>query len=411
MINTVRGFRDILYPESLIFYHIEKTSRKIFEHFNYKEIIIPTVEYQELFVKSTGETTDIVEKEMYVFSDSSNRTLALRPEGTPGIIRVYINHKLNLKGETTKYYYIANMFRAERPQAGRFREFRQIGAEFIGNSSPFADAETIIMLDNIFKFLNLSDNYSVEINSIGCSECRKKYREKLVSYLSRIDLCNQCKLRLNRNPLRILDCKTDREKLKDVPEIELCESCADHYTKLKKILSENNINFTENKLLVRGLDYYTRTVFEFKTRMLGSQDALAAGGRYDNLVKSMGGPDAPSVGWAMGVDRIAILIEKLEVFKPEKKLTFVICADKKYDEKAFEILKILRENGINADFHDFESSVKSQFRHANSNNASYAIIIGEEEVKQSKFTLKNLKNSTQNMFTLEEIIKKLKTEF
>lgn len=405
MHTTVRGFKDILYPNSYIMSIIENTSRDIFGLYNYKEIRIPTVEYYDLFIKSTGQTTDIVEKEMYKFEDQSKRLIALRPEGTPSIIRAYINNNLNLKGESTKFFYIGNMFRAEKPQAGRFREFEQIGAENIGDPTPFADAEVILMLAKIIKELNIN-SYTIEINSIGCDDCRKKYREILISHLKEIELCNICRDRLNRNPLRVLDCKIDKEKFKNLPKIDLCDECKKHYEKVKDLIGKE-LNFNENPFLVRGLDYYTRTVFEFKTNLLGSQDAIAAGGRYDNLVKNMGGPHAPSVGWAMGVERILILMEK-EGFKvDEKSLCFVIAQNENLSPKAFEIVQLLRNNKVKTDF-TFNSRIKSQLRKANSNNAKIAIIIGENEVKENKFTIKNLITGEQYAISFENLIEKIK---
>ena len=405
MHTTVRGFKDILHPQSYVMTIVENTARNIFELYNFKEIRIPTVEYYELFIKSTGETTDIVEKEMYKFEDQSKRLIALRPEGTPSVIRAYINNNLNLKGDSTKFFYIGNMFRAEKPQAGRFREFEQIGAENIGDPTPFADAEAILMLDRILKELNIK-SYTIEINSIGCDECRKKYIDVLISYLKNIDLCEICQKRLNRNPLRVLDCKTDKEKFKNLPKIEPCPDCKKHYEKVKELIGKET-NFIENPLLVRGLDYYTRTVFEFKTNLLGSQDAIAAGGRYDNLVKNMGGPHSPSVGWAMGVERIVLLMEKNEFKYSEKSLCFVILQNEIYSSKAFEIALLLRKNGIRTDF-NFSSSMKSQFRKANSNNAKIAVIIGEEEVKEKRLTLKNLLSGEQFSVKEENLIDKIK---
>ena len=407
MITPIRGFKDILYPDSFKLSEIERISREIFELFNYKEIRIPTIEYYELFVKSTGETTDIVEKEMYKFKDPSERVLALRPEGTPGVARAYINNNLNLKGENNKYFYIGNMFRAERPQAGRFREFEHIGVESIGSSLPSADAEVIIMLDTILKKIGMK-SYNIEINSIGCQECRKKYREILISYLKTIDLCQVCNERINRNPLRVLDCKIDREKLKNVPPIDLCEGCLSHHNEMKELLQKSNIKFSENKMLVRGIDYYTRTVFEFKTNLLGSQDAIAAGGRYDDLIKSMGGPNSPGVGWAMGAERMLMMCEKEGIIFNPRKLCFIICMNADYSKYSFDILTKLRKKGIKVDFSNFSQSFKSQFRSANSNKADYAIIIGEEEVNSNVLTLKNLLTGEQKRLGLEELEKILK---
>lgn len=409
MHTTVRGFRDILPPFSELITEIEMASRNIFDLYNYKEIRIPTVEYYQLFLKSTGETTDIVEKEMYKFTDSSQRELAIRPEGTPGVARAYINNNLNLSGKNTKFFYIGNMFRAERPQAGRFREFEQIGVEYINTNSPYSDAEAILVLNHILKKLDIN-SFSIEINSIGCQECRYKYREKLLNYLnSKKDLlCNSCKTRMDRNPLRTLDCKIDKEILNDIPKIDLCDNCLSHHNVLKNILSKANVNFKENKMLVRGLDYYSRTVFEFKTDLLGSQDAIAAGGRYDNLIKNMGGMNAPAVGWAMGVDRVAMLIEKKEGLKEKKPLVFLVCMNKEIAEYCFMEAQAIRDEGISCDFSDFTSSIRSQMRAADNSQAKFAIIIGEDEFKNNFFSLKDLKEKKQIQFKKEELLKYLK---
>jgi histidyl-tRNA synthetase len=409
MHTTVRGFRDILPPFSELITEIEMASRNIFDLYNYKEIRIPTVEYYQLFLKSTGETTDIVEKEMYKFTDSSKRELAIRPEGTPGVARAYINNNLNLSGKNTKFFYIGNMFRAERPQAGRFREFEQIGLEYINTNSPYSDAEAILVLNHILKKLDIN-SFSIEINSIGCQECRYKYREKLLNYLnSKKDLlCNSCKTRMDRNPLRTLDCKIDKEILNDIPKIDLCDNCLSHHNVLKNILSKANVNFKENKMLVRGLDYYSRTVFEFKTDLLGSQDAIAAGGRYDNLIKNMGGMNAPAVGWAMGVDRVAMLIEKKEGLKEKKPLVFLVCMNKEIAEYCFMEAQALRDEGISCDFSDFTSSIRSQMRAADNSQAKFAIIIGDDEFKNNFFSLKDLKEKKQIQFKKEELLKYLK---
>jgi histidyl-tRNA synthetase len=409
MHTTVRGFRDILPPFSELITEIEMASRNIFDLYNYREIRIPTVEYYQLFLKSTGETTDIVEKEMYKFTDSSKRELAIRPEGTPGVARAYINNNLNLSGKNTKFFYIGNMFRAERPQAGRFREFEQIGLEYINTNSPYSDAEAILVLNHILKKLDIN-SFSIEINSIGCQECRYKYREKLLNYLnSKKDLlCNSCKTRMDRNPLRTLDCKIDKEILNDIPKIDLCDNCLSHHNVLKNILSKANVNFKENKMLVRGLDYYSRTVFEFKTDLLGSQDAIAAGGRYDNLIKNMGGMNAPAVGWAMGVDRVAMLIEKKEGLKEKKPLVFLVCMNKEIAEYCFMEAQALRDEGISCDFSDFTSSIRSQMRAADNSQAKFAIIIGDDEFKNNFFSLKDLKEKKQIQFKKEELLKYLK---
>ncbi|HOW90537.1 MAG TPA: histidine--tRNA ligase, partial [Elusimicrobiales bacterium] len=310
MTVSLRGFRDILPPESDLFAAVESAARRTFALHGYREIRLPTIEARELFVKSTGDTTDIVEKEMYAFTDQGGREVAVRPEGTPGLVRAYIEHNLSQSGKNAKYFYIGSMFRAERPQAGRYREFTQIGAEYIGNPSPFADAEAIIMLVRLLEQAGLP-GLSVEINSLGCAECRGAYRAVLTSFLKGVsgELCEPCRSRIERNPLRALDCKADGPALAGkAPKLSLCAPCAEHFGRTQDLLKSAAVEFRVNTGMVRGLDYYTRTVFEVRTRALGSQDAVAGGGRYDDLVRSMGGPQAPAIGWAMGLDRVAMLL-------------------------------------------------------------------------------------------------------
>lgn len=410
MIHSLRGFRDLLPPDSDIFTRIEAAAREVFALYGYQEIRIPTIEPHELFVKSTGDTTDIVEKEMYAFTDQGGRQVAVRPEGTPGVVRAYIEKNLAQTGRNGKYYYIGSMFRAERPQAGRFREFTQIGAENIGNPSPFADAETIIMLVKILEKAG-AKGCSVVVNSLGCAACRTKYRALLLGYLkSHAEaLCEPCKNRMEKNPLRALDCKTDGPRLAgEAPALELCPDCAAHFTKVQELLKLSGVEYKANKNLVRGLDYYTRTVFEAKAGQLGSQDAVAGGGRYDDLVKSMGGPDAPATGWAMGVDRLAMLIKDSANVDTSPK-TFVVSLSEEARAAAFKLLGDLRAAGISADYSNFELSMKSQMRSADRSGASFALILGGDEIKNSTCTLKPLKEKAeQRAIPMAELIPEIK---
>ena len=392
MINSLRGFRDLLPPESDLFTRIEAAAREVFGLYGYQELRIPALEKKELFVKSTGDTTDIVEKEMYAFTDGGGREVAMRPEGTPGVVRAYIEHNLGQTGRNGKYFYIGGMYRAERPQAGRYREFTQIGAEHIGNPSPAADAESISMLVRLLEKAGVED-CSVELNSLGCGECRKTYREILLAFLrARAEkLCEPCRGRIERNPLRALDCKIDGPWLSaEAPKLTLCPACAEHFDNTQKFLGTAGVTYKVNTSLVRGLDYYTRTVFEVRTTALGSQDAVAAGGRYDDLVKSMGGPQAPAIGWAMGVDRVAMLLKDKPAPDTAPK-TFIVAASKEAGEKAFALLTSLRAAGVSSDFSSFDLSLKSQMRSADKSGASFALIIGEDELKAGTCAIKSLK--------------------
>ncbi|MBI4350165.1 MAG: histidine--tRNA ligase [Elusimicrobia bacterium] len=395
MINSLRGFRDLLPPESDLFARIETAAREVFGLYGYQEVRLPVLEKKELFVKSTGDTTDIVEKEMYAFTDGGGREVALRPEGTPGLVRAYIEHNLGQTGRNGKYFYIGPMFRAERPQAGRYREFTQIGAENIGNSSPYADAETIAMLVRLLEKAGVA-GCSVVLNSLGCGDCRKAYRELLLAFLrGRSEtLCEPCRGRIERNPLRALDCKTDGPALAETaPKLSLCPACAEHFSRTRELLKISGVEFQVNTSLVRGLDYYTRTVFEVRSAALGGQDAVCGGGRYDDLVRSMGGPAAPAIGWAVGVDRMALLLKD----KPAPDTApgaFVVSAAKEAGEKAFALLTALRAAGISSDYSSFDLSLKSQMRSADKSGASFALLIGEDELKAGAVTIKPLKEKS-----------------
>ncbi len=416
-VHSLRGFRDLLPPDSERFASIEATAREVFSFYGYRELRIPTIEMKELFVKSTGETTDIVEKEMYAFTDGGGREVAVRPEGTPGVVRAYIEQNLSQSGRNAKFYYIGNMFRAERPQAGRFREFEQIGAEHIGNASPFADAETITMLLKLLERAGLPD-CTVDLNSLGCAECRGNYRQTLLAYLRGCSekLCEPCRIRIERNPLRALDCKIDGPRLaQEAPKLRLCPDCSAHFARVQELLRLSGADFRVNPGLVRGLDYYTRTVFEVRSGSLGSQDAVCGGGRYDDLVKSMGGPAAPAIGWALGVDRLAMLLKD----KPAPggaPAVFVIAAAKEAGDKSFELLGALRAGGVSADFSDFGLSLKSQMRSADKSGAAFALLIGDAELKDGTVTVKPLKEKGEQMSLafygmapiLKELLKKVK---
>ncbi len=465
MIHSIRGFHDILPGRSgsQTYTRMESLARDIFRLYSYREIRIPTVELHELFVKSTGETSDIVEKEMYAFTDAGGREIALRPEGTPGIVRAYLENSLHQAGGVAKLFHIGNMFRAERPQAGRFREFEQVSAECLGNPHPAADAESISMLKHFLDNAGVKD-YVVEINSLGCSKCRAQYREKISNYLKghSAGLCENCRKRIGKNPLRALDCKADGPRLAaQAPRQELCRECSVHFDTVRKLLAVSGLSFEVNPNLVRGLDYYTRTVFEVKSQKIrSSQDALAAGGRYDSLVKSMGGPDVPAVGWALGVDRIiqgmpenGAAHEQISAFvisagsRPslESSGSRSQSAIQKYQEAAvppkvgpspappstaipvgehtmlppkaegsecdalaFGVLNDLRSAGIPADGAVFGQSLKSQMRMAGKSGAAYAVIIGEEELKSSTCTLKDLRTGVQETVPLNKITEKVR---
>jgi histidyl-tRNA synthetase len=351
---------------------------------------------------------------MYAFTDGGGREVAVRPEGTPGVVRAYIEQNISQSGRNAKFYYIGNMFRAERPQAGRFREFTQIGAEHIGNASPFADAETITMLVRLLERAGLA-GCSVDLNSLGCAECRKTYRQALLETLRGYSerLCEPCRGRIERNPLRALDCKVDGPWLAEkAPKLSLCTACGEHFSRTQELLRISGIAHNVNPGLVRGLDYYTRTVFEVRSSALGSQDAVCGGGRYDDLVKSMGGPAAPAVGWALGVDRLAMLLKDKPAPDTSPK-AFVVAAGKEAGEQACALLTALRAVGISADFSNFDLSLRSQMRSADKSGAAYALIIGEDEIKAGACAVKPLKEAAEQQIvplpdvpsTLKQLLK------
>ena len=403
-IKTVRGFRDLIGEEARKYRYVVNTIRDILERNNFEEIILPTVEYTKLFTRSIGEATDIVEKEMFAFQDKGGRDIALRPEGTAGVVRAYIENKLYADGTYKKLYYEGSMFRHERPQKGRYREFHQVGAEILGTLNPMADAEIIKISNDVLKTLKIPAR--IEINSLGCKKCRPKYREALIEYLKQHEeeLCEDCKRRLERNPLRILDCKMEGCQLiaKNAPKITdyLCEECRTHYESLKKYLKALNVAFVENPYLVRGLDYYSKTVFECVSEELGK--TVIAGGRYDYLVEELGGPPTPALGFAAGIERLMLLLKELP---PKPKLVLVIpFGGEKEKEEALKIAHLLRKKGIRTELSYREGKLKKQFEFANKIGADYTIVVGENELKTDLYPLKNLHTREEIKLNLEQIL-------
>jgi histidyl-tRNA synthetase len=406
MPKLVRGFKDIFGADAEVLTELETSARKIFKLYGVQEMRIPTVELKELFVKSTGDTTDIVQKEMYAFEDAGGRMIALRPEGTPGVVRAYVENNFTQAAPVQQFFYIGNMFRAERPQAGRYREFEQIGAEFMGNAAPAADAAAVLLLGDIINDFGVKD-YKLKINSLGCNECRPLYKQSLIDYIStgKEELCQKCQDRLQRNPLRVLDCKIDGPKFTaNAPKQKLCAACAEHFEEVKNLL-KGKIDFEEDANLVRGLDYYTRTVFEFQAGG-AAQNAIAGGGRYDGLIKSMGGPEIPAVGWALGAERT---VAAREVVIRQKYLkVYIISMDKNCNETAFNIMQSLRAAGIAAEGGLFDKNIKGQMKQADKSGADCAVIIGESELAANAAVLKNLKTGEQKIYPQAELTEVLK---
>ncbi len=396
MIQAQKGTKDILPDEVSNWQKMESIAQNVFSKANFKEIRTPIFEATELFARGVGDSTDIVNKEMYTF-EKSERSLTLRPENTAGVVRAYIEHGFSRLPQPVKLWYKGPMFRYERPQAGRQRQFHQVGVEMFGTKEPSADAEVINLAVKYLNELGLN-NLDIEINSLGCPQCRKNYRaaikEVLKPYLK--DLCEDCNFRYEKNPLRILDCKVDSCKaIFEKEEIQkvilgdfICDECKEHFEKVKEYLTALQIPYTVNKLLVRGLDYYNRTVFEIKSNNLGSQNAVCGGGRYDSLVETLGGVQTPAVGWAMGMERLNSLIskpenERLDVFVVAENMT-----------ETFKIMEELRNAGFSAEFDYANRKFKKQLDKA-AKSAKYALILMDDEINSGTVTLKNLDTSEQ----------------
>jgi histidyl-tRNA synthetase len=401
--QVVKGFRDIFPPESRLFWLAELRARDLFDRYGYGEVILPIIEYYELFSRSIGDATDIVEKEMFIIADKKGRNLALRPEATASVVRAYVNGPANRGPQ--KLFYFGPMFRYERPQKGRYRQFWQVGAEAIGYPGPGIDAELMALLDQYFKGFGL-DNIELKLNSLGCKSCRPEYRAALIGYLEKNQdaLCEDCKRRLQKNPLRVLDCKNEpcREITKQAPYPAqfLCGECAGHFEKLRGLLGRLGLQYQVENHLVRGLDYYIRTVFEFQAKTgLGSQNAIAAGGRYDDLVAELGGQPAPGIGFALGVERLTLLLEEkipaAELMSgPE--LFIIFAGDAAYDF-SFKLLFAMRKSGLYADMLVDEAgrSMRSQFKAADKQKAKLALIIGDDELSGKALNLKILESGKE----------------
>lgn len=396
LIKAQKGTKDILPTEVGQWQNLEEKALEVFTKAGFSEIRTPVFEATELFARGVGDTTDIVNKEMYTF-EKSERSLTLRPENTAGVVRAFIENGMHRLPSPVKLWYKGPMFRYERPQAGRQRQFHQVGAELFGILEPTVDAEVILLAVNYLKSIGLND-LDVEINSLGCPQCREGFRNALRAALKPEvkKLCPDCMQRYDKNPLRILDCKVDECKhILEKPEVQkvitsdyICGDCKVHFDEVLSYLDALGVKYIRNKLLVRGLDYYNRTVFEIKSNNLGSQNAVCGGGRYDSLVKNLGGEDTPAVGWAMGMERLASLLPKPEV----KKLKVFVVSNLPLE--AFKLTEELRNNGISADFDLTNKKFGKQLEKA-SKSADFAVILGEDELSHNKVSIKNLKTSEQ----------------
>ena len=403
-----RGTADILPGDSFRIRSLENALAEIADTFGFKEIRTPVFEHTELFNRSVGETTDVVQKEMYTFKDNGDRSITLRPEGTAGCARAFLEHGLFNEPMPQKYFYHTSCYRYEKPQAGRLREFHQFGIECLGTQSPAADAEIIALAQHIFDFFEL-DDISLEINSIGCPNCRKEYHKALLNYFEskKGDLCETCLSRLERNPMRILDCKSPvcSAIAKDAPVVLdfLCDECNNHFKSVQKYLDIMDIDYKINPRIVRGLDYYTKTVFEFVSTGIGAQGTVCGGGRYDGLIEQLGGNSLPASGFGMGIERLLLLLNAQHKELPEEPRLqlYIAPASEEYSYEAMRIINDLRFDGVSA-LTDLENrSVKAQMKYANKKKAMYTMILGGDEIASHKATVKNMDNGETTEVSLD----------
>lgn len=412
-----RGTKDIVPAEAYKWNYLEGKFRDLCRLYGYEEIRTPIFEHTELFKRGVGDTTDIVQKEMYTFKDRGDRDLTLKPEGTAGVIRAFIENKMYAESQPTKLFYITPCFRYERPQSGRQRQFHQFGVEALGSDTPSLDAEVISLAMQFLGEAGLKD-LTVSINSVGCPVCREEYNQLLKDYLAaKADvLCDLCNDRRDKNPMRVIDCKNEtcQANIVDIPLMadHLCENCKDHFSQLKLYLDEMDINYVVDKKIVRGLDYYKRTAFEIISNDLGAQSTVCGGGRYDGLVEQIGGPSGYSgIGFGLGAERLLLTLEAngVEIGNPNHTDIFVVTIGDKAKLKSFSILKDLRDNHISADKDHLDRSLKAQFKYSNKINAKYTIVIGDDELDKDEATLKNMETGDQKLIKISELVEELRT--
>lgn len=416
MIQLIRGFKDILPGEIELWQAIEREARVLFENFGFREIRIPIMEKTELFKRSIGEDTDIVEKEMYTFPDRSGELITLRPEATASIVRAYIQHKLYSPDPVQRLYMIGPMFRRERPQKGRYRQFYQIDAEILGVSSALADAQLIFILVTLFERLKVA-NVEAHVNSLGCHACRPAFRTALQGMLDSVSerLCEDCLRRKDRNPLRVLDCKVPRcrEALADAPSIvdHLCSECRRDFDELQSALTALGVAYLVDKRLVRGLDYYTRATFEIQTGELGAQSAVAGGGRYDKLVQELGGPDLPATGFAVGFDRLAEIAGLDPADHRLQPQVFLAALGERSRSLAFDWCCRLGRDGIRVEMEYGDKSLKSLMKSADRMGATHVLMLGDKELEENSAILRNMQTKEQVSIPFAEVIEKVEAIF
>ena len=403
-LSALNGFKDILPAELPVWRHVETVAREVFKRYHFSEIRLPILEKTELFARSIGADTDIVEKEMYTFVDKG---VTMRPEATASLMRAYIQHNMQSSRPVQRLFTIGPMFRHERPQKGRLRQFHQMDVEILGSANPRIDAELMAMADQLFTELGV--NVSLEINSLGCPDCRPSYRKVLLEFIhERMDqLCEDCKRRSIKNPLRVLDCKKPgcRAQVAEAPAIteHLCSVCKDHFEVVQENLKSLRVDFTLNKFMVRGLDYYVRTTFEFITADLGAQSAVCAGGRYDGLIELLGGGKTPGIGFAMGIERLVLLIQQGEKFSVESAELDIFLAGlgERASRQCYLLMDSLRRDGLRVDMDVDSKSLKSQMKQADRAGAAYVLIVGDEELEKETGILRDMRTKEQIDITIE----------
>lgn len=409
--KAVKGTKDVLPGEIYKTQYIESTALDVAERFGFKEIRTPVFEHTELFQRGVGDTTDVVQKEMYTFDDKGGRSITLRPEGTAGAARSFLENGLCNETLPQKVCYLTSCYRYEKPQAGRLREFHQFGVECFGAQSPLADAEIILLANTFFKELGVKD-LTLEINSIGCPTCRAEYHKALKTYFEgrKDELCDTCKDRLERNPMRILDCKSPvcSEIAKDAPVVldYLCDECREHFEKVKSYLNAQNIAFKVNPRIVRGLDYYTKTVFEFISESIGAQGTVCGGGRYDGLIEELGGQKTPSLGFGLGIERLMLLMEAQGCEFPKESMPdlFIAALGEKAQLKAVEIANDMREEGFTCLYDVNGRGLRAQMKYANKLGAKYTIVLGDDEVESGIAKLKNMESGEETEIALQTFV-------
>lgn len=407
--KKIKGTEDILPRDSYKWQFIEKILSDEARVYGFSEIRTPVFEQTALFQRGVGEGTDVVQKEMYTFETKGGESLTLRPEGTAGAARALLEHGLYNDGLPIKAHYFTTCYRYEKPQAGRQREFHQFGMEVYGASDPIADAELICVASSIFERLQL-EGIRLEINSIGCPECRKNYHNALKEYFAQFTdtLCSTCMSRLEKNPMRILDCKSPvcKEIAANAPKITdfLCEACDDHFKKVQAYLNAADIKFTVNPSIVRGLDYYTNTVFEFISDSIGAQSTVCGGGRYNGLIEELGGNPLPSLGFAIGLERLLMVMEAqgIEIPAPEKDMLYIAALGDKAQLKAFELVRVVRETGLQAQFDIVGRGLKAQMKYANKIGAKFSMVLGDNEIENAKAILKNMESGEQTEVSIDD---------